>query len=318
MAPTTTSESRAAGHHSLKLAEPGRYKHIAVKPATLALGAFISGVDLSEPCEQDVYDEIADALWRHHVLFFRDQAWSPEGHLALARCLGEPEVHEIFAADEAFPEISILENDADRPPEINTWHSDTTFRAKPSLCTVLWCETVPPAGGDTMWLNQQLAFEELSPPLQELALGLEAQHDILNYYAGTEMLEGAGGAEKAAELRNSHPVITHPAVIAHPVTGKPCLLVNPTHTRRLAGLRKLESDRLLQLFYDHLQTPEFAVRFRWEPGSIAIWDNLATQHYALADYYPMHRRMRRVTVGGPEIAAYRPPGAAAAPKYGAA
>ncbi|MBL94564.1 MAG: taurine dioxygenase [Magnetovibrio sp.] len=293
-----------AGHYALKLNPKPDYQHIKVEPITLALGAYVSGVNFSDVCSNMVYAEIADALWKYHVLFFRNQTLPGKSHLALARSFGKPEVHEIFQADNDYPEISILENDNKRPPEINTWHTDTTFRKKPSLCTILFCETMPEAGGDTMWLNQNLAFETLSEPIREMLLGLEAEHDILNYYAGTEMLEGAGGEEKGLELRKTHPVVRHPVIISHPITRKPCLLVNPTHTKKLSGLRSLESHRILQFLYEHQQTPEFTVRFRWEPGSISIWDNFATQHYAFADYYPMHRKMRRITVEGENTEAY--------------
>ena len=302
----TKRSSSVPAHHNLVLQENPNYQHIRVKPVTLALGAIVSGVNISDVCSDEVYAEIGDALWRYHVLFFHGQALTAESHLSLARSFGSPELHEIFAADKDYPEISILLNDEDRPPEINTWHTDTTFREKPSLCTILYCQVMPEAGGDTMWLNQNLAFETLSQPIKNMLLELVAEHDILNYYSGTEMLEGAGGEEKGLELRKSHPIVRHPVVIAHPVSGKPCLLVNPTHTKRLVDMRKLESDRLLQFLYEHTQTPEFTVRFRWKPGSVAIWDNFATQHYALADYYPMHRKMRRITVEGRKTVAYDP------------
>ena len=300
------AQSYVDGHHSIHIPEKPKYDHISVEPLTLALGATITEVDLSNIKSNKVYSEIADALWRYHVVFFHDQTLTADAHLALARSFGEPEVHEIFESDLEMPEISILENDEKRPPEINTWHTDTTFREVPSLCSILYCETMPEAGGDTMWLNQNIAYETLSFPIKNMVLELEAHHDILNYYSGTEMLEGAGGEEKAKALRESHPIINHPVVVKHPKSGIPCLLVNPTHTKRLVGLTKLESDSLLKLLYDHLQKPEFSVRFRWKKGSVAIWDNFATQHYALADYYPMHRRMRRITVKGQKTDAFKP------------
>ncbi len=183
------------GHQSVPLQDVHAYEHISVERVGLALGAQISGVDLSEPKAPQVYAEIADALWRHHVVFFRDQDLTPESHMALAKHFGETEAHEIFRADPAYPEISILENDAAHPPEINVWHTDVTFREKPSLCSIIYCEIAPVAGGDTMWLNQQLAYEALSEPIKDLVLGLQAEHDILQTYSGTNMLEAAGGQE---------------------------------------------------------------------------------------------------------------------------
>ena len=195
----TKRSSSVPAHHNLVLQENPNYQHIKVKPVTLALGALVSGVNISDVCSDEVYAEIGDALWRYHVLFFHEQALTSESHLALAKSFGNPELHEIFEADKDYPEISILLNDEDRPPEINTWHTDTTFREKPSLCTILYCQVMPEAGGDTMWLNQNLAFETLSQPIKNMLLELVAEHDILNYYSGTEMLEGAGGEEKGLE-----------------------------------------------------------------------------------------------------------------------
>ena len=148
----------ASGHFSLELPEHPSYQYIEVRPKTLALGAEILGVDLSNVASNKIYAEVADALWRYHVIFFENQKLTSEAHLSLARSLGKPEVHEIFAADGEFPEISILENDETRPPEINTWHTDTTFRDKPSACSILYCQ-VSNDGGDTMWLNQNLAWK---------------------------------------------------------------------------------------------------------------------------------------------------------------
>ena len=293
-------------HLTLPLPEARDYRHIRVKPAGPAIGAAVSGVDLSRPREPEVYAEIADALWRHHVLFFREQDLPPEAHRALAGSFGPSEVHEIFDADASHPEISILENDADRPPEINVWHTDVTYRPNPSLCSILYCEVAPEAGGDTMWLNQQVAFDTMSAPIRELLLGLEAEHDVLQAYSGSGLLERAGGEAKVKQLRAENPPTVHPVVIAHPITGRPGLRVNSTFTRRILGLRGGESRTVLDMIYRHQRTPEYQVRFTWEAGSIVIWDNFATQHYALADYYPQRRRMRRITVGGRSPAAARP------------
>lgn len=165
-------------YFSFPLPETSDYKHISVEPMTLALGAVLSGVDLSGPVETAVCDEIADALWRHHVVFFRDQDLTPDGHMALARHFGEMVEHEIFKADDDNAVISVLENDVDRPPEINAWHTDVTFRRNPTLLSVLYCEEVPPVGGDTIWMNQAFAFDTLAPATQEVLLNLEAEHCV--------------------------------------------------------------------------------------------------------------------------------------------
>lgn len=287
-------------YFSFSAPEEKQYQHIMVKPASLALGAYVSDVDLSKPRKPEVYAEIADALWRHHVLFFRDQALTPEGHIAFARHFGDLEVHEVFMSDPNHPEISILENDAKNPPEVNLWHTDVTFRKEPSLCSILHGVEVPETGSDTLWINQRLAFDTLSDPWKEFLLGLEAEHDVMSAYAGTELLERAGGDKKAAELKRDHPPITHPVIVAHPITGKASLFVSPGYTTRIMGMSKVESDAVLNMLFAHQQKAEFQVRFKWEADSIAMWDNFSTMHYALADYYPMHRKMRRMTVAGKE------------------
>lgn len=285
-------------YFSLANPDSNDYRHITARPVALALGAEITGVDLSRPCEPAVYDEIADALWRHHVLFFRDQDLPPASHMALATHFGVMERHEIFKAHPSHPEISVLENDETKPPEINVWHTDVTFRERPTLCSILYCVETPEVGGDTLWLNQQAAYATLSPKIRKLLLDLEAEHDVLRAYAGSTVLENAGGAAKVAELRAKNPPVLHPVVVSHPITGVPGLLVSRGFTSRIAGLSRIESDGLIGLLLEHLATPEFQVRFHWRPGSIAIWDNFATQHYAMADYYPRRRLMRRITVSG--------------------
>ena len=294
------------GHQNITACELKPYRHIEVKPAGLALGAYVCGLDLSMPPSKAVLEDIADALWCHHVLFFRDQDLSPQAHVALASHFGSAEVHEIFKRDPDHPEISLLINDENNPPEINVWHTDVTYRAQPTLCTILHCVEPPNVGGDTLFLNTQAAYETLSAPIRELLLGLEMEHDILKVYTGTKMLENAGGDEYAARLRKTMPPVTHPAVIAHPITGKAGLLVNPTHARHFLGMSTLESDKLMDLVCSHQQLAEFQVRFSWQKNSIAMWDNFSTQHYAVADYFPRRRHMRRVTVAGYRPQAFRP------------
>ena len=295
------------GHQSVKPAPLRNFRHIEVKPAALALGAYVSGVDLTTAQSEDVYDDIATALWDHHVLFFRDQPMTPASQVAMARCFGEPEAHEIFAADDEYPELSLLENDASRPPEINTWHTDVTYRKAPTLCSVLCCLECPDLGGDTMFLNTQLAYETLAPSIKQLLNECVLEHDVLNIYRDTKYLERAGGENKEAELRAKHPPVIHPAVIGHPVTGKPGLLVNATHGTRFTNMSRLESRHLMSMLCEHQQLPEFQVRFEWSPDSVVMWDNFSTQHYAVADYYPQKRVMRRITVSGRQPLAYSKP-----------
>jgi len=299
------------GHQTVAPTVLRNFRHIKVRRAGLALGAYVSGIDLSEPQSEAVHQELATALWDHHVLFFRKQDMSPEAQVALASHFGKPEAHEIFASDPKYPALSLLENDASKPPEINTWHTDVTYRKAPTLCSVLHCLECPEVGGDTLFLNTQLAYEALSEDMKALLLASTLEHDVLNIYRGTDYLEAAGGDNKEAELKRKHPAVTHPAVIAHPVTGKAGLLVNATHGTRFTNMSRLESRHLMSMICEHQQLAEFQVRFEWEPGSVAMWDNFSTQHYAVADYYPQRRVMRRITVAGHEPKQYVPQKAAA-------
>lgn len=300
------------GHQTVEPTVVRNFHHIEVRRAGLALGAYVSGLDLSKPQSEAVHEELATALWDHHVLFFRGQDMSRDAQVALARHFGQPEAHEIFASDSKYPELSLLENDASKPPEINTWHTDVTYRKAPTLCSILHCLECPEVGGDTLFLNTQLAFEALADDLKTLLLNSTLEHDVLNIYRGTNYLERAGGEDKEAELRQKHPPVTHPAVISHPVTGKAGLLVNATHGTRFTNMSRLESRHLMNMICEHQQLAEFQVRFEWEPGSVAMWDNFSTQHYAVADYYPQRRVMRRITVAGNEPQKYVPRTAAAA------
>jgi taurine dioxygenase len=288
------------------------YHYIRVRPVNPYIGAFIEGTDVATPQAPAVYDEIKRALWRHHVVFFRNQPMTPEAHKALAATFGAAVPHEIFPSLDGHPEISILENDRDHPPEVNAWHTDVTFREQPVAASVLHGVVLPPSGGDTIWASQAAVYDALAPDVQHMLLGMEAEHDILHAFDGTDFLARAGGDAKAAELRRTTPPKIHPVIVAHPITGRPGIFVNSSFTKRIVGISKRESEAILAMLFDLIKTPEYQVRFTWEPDSIAIWDNFATQHYAVADYWPNRRLMQRITVGTAKPAAFRQPHQAAA------
>jgi len=273
------------------------FRHIRVRPLNPTIGAMIEEVDVATPQSTEVYEEIKQALWRHHVVFFRNQPMTPEAHLAMARAFGEPVGHEIFGHLDGYPEISLIENNREHPPEINVWHTDVTFRERPIQVSILHGKVIPPSGGDTMFASQAAVYESLHPSIQRMLLDLEAEHDILHAYEGFDFLERAGGEAKAAELRRTTPPRVHPVVIKHPVTGRAGIFVNSSFTKRIVNLGKRESQAILNMLFDAVKVPELQVPFAWEQDSIAIWDNFAVQHYAVADYWPEHRLMQRITVG---------------------
>jgi len=302
------------------------YRHIQVEPLTPTIGAMISGVDLNHVRSEDVYEEIQAALWKHCVVFFRKQPLMPEAHIRLARQFGDVERHEFFPHIEGHPEVQLIANEGHESPETDRWHTDVTFRKKPSLVCALRLTDLPPSGGDTMWASTAAAFDALGAPLQNLLLGLQAEHDLpfhfrrINAYetlarrqAVAAKKQGGAGpmmntmmsaqemndalAERECKMIKDNPSAIHPAVITHPFNGRRCLFVNSIWTKRLLGVHMDLSEALLHMLYEWVKKPEFMVRFRWEKDSVVLWDNSQTQHYAVFDYAPHYRAGNRVTAG---------------------
>ncbi|WP_045449251.1 taurine dioxygenase [Tepidicaulis marinus] len=267
-------------------------------PMNPVIGAEIHGLDLSKPLGERTVAGIKQALLDHQVIFFRGQELDPDSHMRLAGIFGELEPpHPIFPKIESHPQIAVLENDENRPPETNIWHTDVTWRDKPPLGSVLYGAEIPVSGGDTMWASMTALYEALSPSMQKMLEGLRAVHSIA-VFANSGNYETSQDAEKMMDVLKLYPPQSHPVIRTHPETGKKALFVNSTFTTHIEGLPLDESAAILKFLYEKVKTPEFQVRFKWEKGSVAIWDNRATQHYAVADYYPQYRRMHRITING--------------------
>lgn len=273
-------------------------QQIEVHPLTGALGAEIQGVDLAEPLGNQTFQEIHDALMAHQVIFFRDQDITPDQHIAFARSFGELHVHPYAPQLEGYPEVLVLENDETRPPRINAWHTDVTFEERPPMGSILHGKVIPEHGGDTLWANTYMAYEALSDRLQHFLDGMTAVHDYARPFFGVGVPEREVDWDRFAAARKTRPPMEHPVVRTHPVTGRKSLFVNSVFTSHLKDVRQKESEALLRLLYEHLQSPDFQCRFRWRENSIAFWDNRCTQHFAAADYFPQARLMQRVTVVG--------------------
>ena len=281
---------------------------LEIQPRTVAIGADVYGVDLAQ-IDAPTFAKIKTALHHHLVLFFHEQRLTPEAHMAFAANFGEMEIHEVFTPLDNHPEISILEHDAKRPPISDSWHSDVTYRPDPSMASILHAQSIPPNGGDTLWLSAVAAYKKLSEPLKTMLEGLNCEHDFLQAY-GSYFRKQADGPERIRRAQIENPPTIHPLIVIHPVTGEKVLYVNPTFTSRIVDLPRKESDAILKFLFEHLLQPEFQVRFKWTENDVAIWDNRATQHYATGDYYPEYRRMHRVTVGGDRpvgVSASHPP-----------
>jgi taurine dioxygenase len=258
------------------------------------LGAEVSGLDLCSPISQAQYETLNDALLEHQVLFFRDQAITPAQHAALAALFGKPQLHEAYPHIEGYPQLTILENDKDRPSKIEKWHTDMTFRANPPLGSILHGVIIPDRGGDTLFASMSAAYEGLSDKLQQFLDGLSAVHDFQVGFK--ESLEAPGGRERLASMVRDNPPVVHPVVRTHPLSGRKGLFVNSLFTSSIEGMKARESRALLEFLCTHMESPEYSCRMHWRPDSIAFWDNRITQHRPINDYWPQHRRMQRITI----------------------
>jgi taurine dioxygenase len=267
------------------------YGSFSVTPVGTAIGAQVEGVDLRREIPRALQDDLNRALLDWKVLFFRDQPISPEQQRDMARQWGELELHPFLSAGD-LPEVVRFAKDASTRGTENIWHSDVTWRHLPSLGSILRAVTVPRRGGDTMWADMALAYDGLSDDIRSRVDGLTAVHDFSETF-------GRGMApDELAKMRVEYPPAEHPVIRVHPETGRRTIYVNEIFTSRIVGLEPEESDRLLRLLCAQARVPEYQCRFRWEPDSIAFWDNRSTQHYAISDYWPEVRVMERVTIVG--------------------
>ncbi|MFI1979350.1 TauD/TfdA dioxygenase family protein [Streptomyces wedmorensis] len=268
------------------------YRLLSVTPLTPHIGAEITGVDLSHPIDDGLADELRQALLEWKVIFFRGQhRFASAHHLALAGIWGRPEVNPFFPEGDTVG-VSVLAKDSMAIGNENIWHSDHSFMAAPALGSVLRAVEVPPAGGDTMWADMAVAYDNLSTAMKARIDGLTAIHDWVPSWGATMT------GEQVAVHRRKLPPVEHPVVVRHPQSGRRVLYVNEPFTTRIVGLSEAESRELLDELVLQARVPEFQVRFRWQPDSVAIWDNIAVQHYAINDYYPQRRVMERIAIAG--------------------
>jgi taurine dioxygenase len=271
---------------------PGEYQHLGVSPLTPHIGAEITGIDLSEPIGPEPADEIRNALLEWKVVFFRDQhSFTPEHQQKLAALWGEAEENPFFPKGDQIG-VSRLAKDAMAIGNENIWHSDHSFMANPALGSVLRAVEIPEAGGDTLWADMGAAYDNLSDALKERIADLTAEHDWVPSW-GSMMTE-----EQIAALREKLPPVQHPVVVKHPVSGRKLLYVNEPFTTRIVGVSEEESRELIDELVLQARVPEYQVRFHWKADSVAIWDNIAVQHYAISDYYPQRRVMERIAIAG--------------------
>ena len=269
------------------------YRRISVRPVTPVIGAEIEGLDLDEPLDEVTMREIELALARHQVIFFRNQEISVERQKALGRWFGELVAHPNDPGLEGHPEVMVIHADrSSKRVAGERWHSDVSCSEEPPFGSILRLFRVPEYGGDTLFASMYAAYDALSEPMKRFLQALTAIHDGAPYYLEVNRILGRddGGRE--------YPRAEHPVVRSHPATGRRAIFVNELFTTRIVGLPRAESDAILSFLFQHVRRGEFQCRFRWEPHSIAFWDNRWTQHLAIWDYWPRTRSGYRVTIKG--------------------
>ncbi len=260
---------------------------------TPALGADVVGIDLGA-VDGEAGDHLYEVLIEHQVLFVRDQPLGLDDHVRLARGFGELAArHHSYTTHPDDDDVVVLDWQPGARPDAAEWHSDVSFRPEPVFASILHAVVVPPVGGDTLWANMYAVHDALDPGLRSDLEQLSAVHDPGAFRNGAYASGGNAGINEMLGQVGSAvwPVISH-----HPVTGRPYLNVSESNTRWIIGLGAPESARILTMLFDMINRPDHHVRLRWRPGTTAIWDNRATQHYAVSDYRQHRRVMHRVVV----------------------
>jgi taurine dioxygenase len=262
-----------------------------------ALGAEVHGVDLSRPMSRDLAAQLRAAWLEHLVLFFRNQALTPPQFMEFARAWGKPIEYPFVRGLDGFPEIiEVKKLEHEKVNFGGIWHSDTAYLDEPPMASMLLAREVPPAGGDTLFANQYLAWESLSDGMKSAleklqGVNLSSKADVSR--TREDRIQSDGRTEAKREY-----VAVHPIARTHPETGRQALYVNIAHTGRFDGLTEDESAPLLGYLFQHQVRPDFTCRFAWQPGSIALWDNRCTQHNPVNDYHGHRRVMHRITLAG--------------------
>ena len=270
-----------------------------VEDLTPHIGSEVSGAGL-ENIDDAGFEALNKLLMDRKVLFFRDVTLSHRGLDTLARHFGEPEPAPHAASVPAYPCIAIVESTPKRTQLSNYWHSDGSYFAKPPAVTVLRAVDIPPVGGDTLWADMEAAYRGLDDDMQRRIEGLSAVH-AFSHYVG--LFASRPGYFTEAQIREAAAMesVVQPLVRVHPETGRRSIFVNWHVTSHIVGLDANNSRALLDKLFEPAKLPEYQVRLRWKPNTVAIWDNRSTQHYAAHDYGNAYRRMERITVGGEEV-----------------
>jgi taurine dioxygenase len=275
------------------------YQHIRVEPISSKVGAEISSVDLSAPLADEVFAEIRRAFGEHGVVFFRDQQLAPEQHLAFAERFAPIDINRFFAAAPGYPMIAEVRKEPEQTRNIGGgWHTDHSYDEVPALGSMLYAREVPKTGGDTLFASMYAAYDALSDGLKATLEGLRACHSSRHVFGAEAQARRGDLAGRIGNPERATQDAVHPVIIRHPETGRRALYVNPGFTLRFDGWTEEESAPLLQYLYRQATRPEFTCRFHWREGSLALWDNRSTWHFAVNDYHGERRLLHRITIAG--------------------
>lgn len=275
-----------------------------IRPIAGALGAEVFGLDLSQPLSDAGFAQVQQALHDHLVIFFRDQALTPEQHKAFSQRFGGLLEVPFIRALNGHPEILPVMRGKEQKTKRNfggLWHTDMSYTEEPPLGSALYARVIPPYGGDTMWASMYAAYDGLSDKLKEVLQSLRAIHSPARSYGANGAVVNNGDPAHKMDVRTDERAsaeVSHPVVRVHPATGRKALYVNRTYTVRFEGMTEEESTPLLDYLFEQAARPEYTCRFRWQAGSLALWDNRCTQHLAMNDYDNFDRELHRTTIAG--------------------
>lgn len=267
------------------------------------VGAEITGVDLRKVTDGEM-DAIREAFADEGVIFFRGQDLSEEDHIAFAERWGEINVNRFFAAHPDYPQIAMVAKEKDQKDNIGGgWHTDHSYDVEPALGSILVARVLPESGGDTRFASMYAALDALPDDLRAKIDGKDAIHSAKHIFGTSQetyynQTDAGGSRIGNADVADLLEDVRHPAIIKHPLSGKDALYVNPGFTVGIEGMDEAEGKAVLMELFSHAIDKAHTTQFKWEPGSIAFWDNRSTWHWALNDYHGQRRVMHRITIEG--------------------
>jgi taurine dioxygenase len=271
--------------------------NLSATPLTPAIGAELHGLNFSA-LQQSELDAVYEALLKYQVIFVRNAGMSPAAHLEFAQSFGQlDDPHPAYPHVQGYENIMLLENNADTPPDTNSWHTDLTYKVEQPFASILIAREVPAVGGDTLWSSCYAAYDRLPNGMKTDLAGLSAVHDMGDFRNNfTSPANGKSAEQRLNENISRFGLCVRPLIGQHPVTGRSYLNFNEAFVKHIDGMTTNDSSALITWLANHMNKPEDQVRWRWSNDTLAMWDNRVTMHYAVADYLPQHRSMNRITV----------------------